>query len=258
MGDLTGFVTIGVSADLTAHRHGFTRADLDAYAVRSHERAARARWDCVVPVTAGGQVALAEDEGARPDVTVESLAGLSPLFGDDPLWGRVEERFPDVTRPVEGLHTIATAPQMCDGASAAVIGSARAADVLGRGPRARVASWAHAATRSPALDSTVAAARTALERAGIGAEDLTVAELNESFAVSPLLLMRELGLPADIVNVHGGAVAVGHPLGASGGMLLAHTTELLQRRGGGWGLLVIPAALGVSMAVVVEGYAPQG
>lgn len=255
LGASTGFVTIGVSADLTAHRHGFTRGDLDGYAVRSHERAAKASWDCVVPVTIGGQVALAEDEGARPGTTREGLADMPTLFGDDPLWSRVEERFPDFTRPPGGLHTVATAPQMCDGASAAVIGSAKAAQLLNRKPRARIASWAHTAVRSPGLDGTVAAARKALERAGISASDLTVAELNESFAVSPLLLMRELGLPEEIVNVQGGAVAVGHPLGASGGMLLAHATELLQRGGGGWGLLVIPAGLGVAMAVVVEGYA---
>ena len=255
LGDTTGFVTIGVSADLTAHKHGFTREDLDAFAVRSHTRASAAKWECVVPVKVDGQVVLATDEGARAETTMESLAALAPLFGDDPLWSRVEARFPGFARPPAGLHTVATAPQMCDGASAAVIGSARAEEILGRKPRARIAAWAHTAVRSPGLDGTVAAAQTALKRAGIGVEDLAVAELNESFSVSPLLVMRELGLADDIVNVHGGAVSLGHPLGASGGILLAHATELLEQRGGGWGLLVIPAALGVAMAVVVEGYA---
>lgn len=254
LGDTTGFVTIGVSADLTAHQHGFTREDLDAFAVRSHRLAHGAHWECVVPVEVAGQVLLAADEGARPDTTMESLAALAPLFGDDPLWSRVEARFPGFARPPVGLHTVATAPQMCDGASAAVLGSAAAQESLGRGPRARIAAWAHTAVRSPGLDGTVAAARTALQRAGIGVEDLAVAELNESFSVSPLLVMRDLGLAEEIVNVHGGAVSLGHPLGASGGILLAHATELLERRGGGWGLLVIPAALGVAMAVVIEGY----
>jgi acetyl-CoA C-acetyltransferase len=253
LGDATGFVTIGVSADLTAHRHGFSRTDLDAFAVRSHTRAAEAQWDCVVPVEVDGEVLLKADEGARPDTTLEGLAAMPALFGDDPLWSRVEARFPGTTRPPEGLHTVATAPQMCDGASAAVIGSMAAGELLGRAPLARVAAWAHTAVRSPGLDGTLEAARTALHRAGIGVEDLTVAELNESFSVSPLLLQRDLGLPDDIVNAQGGAVALGHPLGASGGILLAHATELLQRNGGGWGLLVIPAALGVAMAVVIEG-----
>src|SRR5207247_2044731 len=122
-------------------------------------------------------------------------------------------------RPPEGLHTVATAPQLCDGASAAVIGSEAVADLVGHAPRARIAAWAHTAVRSPGLDGTVAAAQTAMKRAGIGVEDLTVAELNESFSVSPLLVQRELGLGEDVVNVHGGAVALGHPLGASGGIL---------------------------------------
>ncbi|GAA1747940.1 thiolase family protein [Aeromicrobium alkaliterrae] len=252
LGESTGFVTIGVAADATAVKHGFGRAELDAFAVRSHVRAAAAEWACVVPIEVDGHL-LDRDEGARPDVTTESLAQLPALFSTDPLWERVERRLPGFERPATGLHTVATAPQMCDGASAAVIGSAQAAETLGRAPLARVAGWAHVAVRSPSLDGTVAAARTALTRAGITAGDLAVAELNESFATTPLLLARELDLDDDVVNVQGGAVAVGHPLGASGGMLLAHATELLGRRGGGYGLLVIPGALGVATAIVIEG-----
>lgn len=255
VGATTGFVTIGVSADLTAAQHGFSRADLDAWAVRSHQRSAAASWDSIVPVTVDGETILKADEGARSDTTAESLGALAPLFGEDPLWSRVEDRFPGFTRPAEGLHTVGTAPQLCDGASAAVIGSASAQDVLGRAPRGRIASWAHTAVRSPGLDGTEAAARLALERAGIGVEDVAVAEFNESFSVTPLLLTRELGIDPERVNVQGGAVSVGHPLAASGGILLANALDLLERRGGGYALLVIPAALGVSMALVVEGLA---
>jgi len=253
LGELTGFVTIGVSADLTAASHGFTRPELDAWAVRSHQRSAAAPpWESVVPVRRDGVVLLDRDEGARAGTTLESLAALPPLFGDDPLWARVERRFPGFTRPAEGLHTVATAPQLCDGASAAVIGAESARSAVGRDPVGRIASWAHTAVRSPGLDGTVAAARLALERAGITAADVDVAEFNESFAVTPLLLTRELGLDPERVNVHGGAVSVGHPLGASGGILHANALELLGRSGGRYGLLVIPAALGVSMALVVE------
>jgi acetyl-CoA C-acetyltransferase len=255
VGDRTGFVTIGVSADLTAAKHGFTRADLDAFAVRSHQRAAEARWESIVPVRVDGAVLLAADEGARSGTTMESLAELPPLFGDDPLWARVEERFPGFRRPEVGLHTVGTAPQLCDAASAAVIGSAAAGSVLGRAPRGRIAAWAHTAVRSPGLDGTVEAARRALSRAGVDVSDIKIAEINESFSVTPLLVMRELGLADDVVNVQGGAVSVGHPLGASGGILLANALELLAARGGGYGLLVIPAALGVAMAVVVESFA---
>lgn len=253
LGELTGFVTIGVSADLTAAKHGFSRTELDAWAVRSHERAAAADpGRHVVPVRQDGVVLLDRDEGARAGTTLEGLAEMAPLFGDAPLWARVERRFPGFTRPAEGLHTVATAPQLCDGASAAVIGSERAAEYLGRPPVGRIVSWAHTAVRSPGLDGTVEAARLALKRAGIAASDVDVAELNESFSVTPLLLVRELGLDPERVNIEGGAVAVGHPLGASGGIILANALDLLARREGRYGLLVIPAALGVSMAMVVE------
>ncbi len=258
LGAATGFVTIGVSADATAAKHGFTRPDLDAWAVRSHARAMSAEWQCVVPVVDGGETLIDRDEGARPDVTAEGLAALPALFEGDPLWSRVEDRFSGFVRPPHGLHTVATAPQMCDGASAAILGSAEVEATLGRAPIGRIVAWAHTAVRSPGLDGTITAARTALKRAGIGADDLVVAEVNESFSVTPLLVARELGLADDVINVQGGAVAVGHPLGASGGMLLAHAVELLGRRGGGHGLLVIPGALGVATAVVVEGFAAAG
>lgn len=119
-------------------------------------------------------------------------------------------------------------------------------------PVGRIAGWAHAAVRSPGLDGTAEAARLALKRAGIAPADVDVAEFNESFSVTPLLLIRELGIDPERVNSCGGAVAVGHPLGASGGILLANALELLGRHGGRYALLVIPAALGVSMAMVAE------
>jgi acetyl-CoA C-acetyltransferase len=253
LGELTGFVTIGVSADLTAAKHGFTREDLDGWGVRSHARSVAApAWKTVVPVQYNGEILLDVDEGARTNTTMESLGALPSLFGEDPLWARVERRFPGFRRPPGGLHTIGTAPQLCDGASAAVIGSENAEGILGRAPIGRIASWAYAAVRSPDLDSTVKAAQLAIKRAGLSIDQIDVAEFNESFSVTPLLLVRDLGIDPDRVNIHGGAIAVGHPLGASGGIILANALELLGRGGGRFGLLVIPAALGVSMALVVE------
>ncbi len=252
LGEATGFVTIGVSADHTAAVHGIPRPALDAYAVRSHQRSAAATpWESLVPVLAGGRTLLDHDEGAPP-ATLESLAALEPLFGEDPLWSRVQSRVPGAARPPEGLHTVGTAPQLADAASAAVLGSAGSADVVGHPPRGRVAGWAQAAVRSPGLDATVPAARRALERAGLGVADLHVCEVNESFAVTPLVLARELGLDEAVVNPQGGAVSVGHPLGATGGILLANALDQLERRGGGAALLVIPAALGLATAVVIE------
>ncbi|HQH06935.1 MAG TPA: thiolase family protein [Phycicoccus sp.] len=253
LGAATGFVTIGVSADYTAAVHGFSREELDAWAMRSHQRSAAATWDSVVPVGGAAGVVLAGDEGARADVTMEALAAMPAIFGDDPLWERIEARFPGFTRPGAGLHTVATAPQLCDGASASVVGSAAAGQAMGLAPRGRIAGWAHTAVRSPGLDATIEAARLALQRAGIAVADVTVAEFNESFSVTPLLLTRELGMDSERVNIQGGAVSVGHPLGASGGILLANALDLLRRQGGGYALLVIPAALGLASAVVVEG-----
>lgn len=257
LGELTGFVTIGVAADLTAARFGFTRSELDDYAVRSHEQSAAApTWRSIVPVRVSGNVLLERDEGARPGTTAESLAEFPTLFGDDPLWERAARRFADggFVRPVGGLHTVATAPQLADAASAVLLGSVAAGKNLGIAPRGRVVSWAHAAVRSPGLWAGEAAARKALARAGIGVVDVAVAEINESFSVTPLLLTRQLELDASMVNARGGAVSVGHPLGASGGILLANALERLEELGGGYGVLVIPAALGLATAVVIEAF----
>jgi len=259
LGDLGGFVTIGVAADATALRHGLSRGQLDEWTVRSHERAASApSWESIVPVIRDGDVLLAADEGARPGITTEDLARLPALFTEDPTWERVVRRLPDVARPETGLHTVASAPQLCDAASLVVIGGSGAAERLGREPVGRVVSWAHAAVRAPLLDATVPAATRALDLAGVTVADIAVVEVNESFAMTPLVFLKELGdrgLDASRVNLHGGAVAVGHPLGATGGILLANALEILRRRGGGYGLLVIPAALGVAMAVVIEAIA---
>lgn len=251
-GDLTGFVTIGVSADATALEHGITRDQLDAYAVRSHERSLAAPASSrVMPATdSAGNEVLTADEGPRV-TTLEALTALAPLFSADPSWARVAARL-DLTPPEQGLHTVATAPQMCDGASLAVIGSAAAADAIGRVPAARILAVAHTAARSPRLDSVVPAARRALERAGLGAQDVDVAEINESFAVTPILTADALGISMDRVNIHGGSISVGHPLGASGGILLANAISELERTDGRHALLAIPAALGLSTAIVIE------
>lgn len=253
LGEVTGFVTIGVSADATAAAHGFTRDQLDAWAVESHRRAARAAAsDSVIPARVDGAVVLTGDEGARADATLDGFAALPALFGDDPGWERVRERFPDLDVPAAGLHSIGTAPQLADGASAVVIASPSAADRLGRKPIAEIVSVSHRSVRSPMLDAPVDAARDALRRAGIDAGHLDTIEANESFAVSPLLLTRELGLDPSLVNPGGGALAVGHPLGATGGNLLVSALDTLRRTGGEHALVTIPAALGLGSALVLR------
>lgn len=253
LGERTGFVTIGVSADLTAAAHGITRAELDAYAVRSHQKAtAQTSSDSVIPVRKGGTVLLDADEGARADADYDAFAALPALFGDDPAWARVARRLPGSPRPADGLHTIATAPQLADGASAVVVGNRRAEHLLGRPPIAAIVGTAQTAVRSPLLTAPATAARLALDRAGLTVADLHVVEANESFAVTPILLTRELALDEHLVNPYGGALAVGHPLGATGGNLIVQALDALTRTGGEHALVTIPAALGLGSAVVLR------
>ncbi|NNH71851.1 acetyl-CoA C-acyltransferase [Nocardia uniformis] len=253
LGERTGFVTIGVSADLTAAAHGISRTELDAYAVESHRKCSTAPIsESVIPARKGGTILLYSDEGARADADLTGFAALPALFGDDPGWDRVARRLPGSPRPVAGLHTIATAPQMADGASAVVVGNRQAAARLGRAPIARIVGTAQTAVRSPLLTAPAAAARLALQRAGITAADLDVVEVNESFAVTPLVLIRELGLDPERVNRTGGAVAVGHPLGATGGILIAAALDALARTGGEHALITIPAALGLGSAIILR------
>ncbi|MEV6772459.1 hypothetical protein AB0N05_27875 [Nocardia sp. NPDC051030] len=207
----------------------------------------------MIPMCKGGTLFLAAaDEGARPDATEDAFADLPALFGADPSWERVARRLPGAPHPAQGLHTIATAPQLADGASAVLLGNRAARSTLGRSPLAKIVGTAQAAVRSPLLTASLTAARLALRRAGITAADLDIIEVNESFAVTPLLLTRELGLDPARVNPSGGAVAVGHPLGATGGILIAQALDALRRTDGEHALITIPAALGLGSALVLR------
>lgn len=256
VGEVTGFVSIGVSADAAAMRAGFSRAQLDEYGVRSQQLASAApAWESSMSVTTPSGTVISHDEGARPGTTLESLAALAPLFADDPLWERVERHL-GMTRGAErGLHTIGTAPQFADAAAALVLASDTWAQEHDRTAIGQVLGWGQAAVRSPGLEAAVPASLKALAQAGLHPSDLTVIEVNESFAVTPLLLTRELGVSAEIVNANGGAIAVGHPLGACGCVLVANAYDQLRRKGGGYGLIAIPAALGLATAVVIEAFA---
>ena len=253
LGERTGYVAIGVSADLTAVEYGFTRPDLDAAALRSHQRALSAPPSkSIVPVSASADTVLAADEGARTDVTMASLAGLPPLSGSDADWDRVTRRLSGATRPAVGMHTAGTAPQFADAAAAAVLGSPSAAVTLGCQPIAEIVGVAQAAVRSPLLTAPTVAAERALKNAGITASALDVVEANESFAASVLLMIKAFGLDPDKVNRWGGSMATGHPLGASGGVLLVNALDQLVEGDGEFALVTIPAALGLGAAVVLR------
>lgn len=253
LAERSGYVTMGVAADLTAAEFGYTRSDLDAVALRSHQRAlASLPSPSIIPVCLNGTTLLDADDGARADITMESLGELPALFGDDEAWDRAIRRLPDAVRPSEPLHTAGTAPQFADAAAAALLGSADAAKTLARRPVAAIIGTAQAAVRSPLLTASTVASERALQSAGIPPEALDVIEANESFAVSALLMIRHFGLDPDKVNMGGGSIATGHPLGASGGVLLVNALDRLVQTDGEYALVTIPAALGLGAATVIR------
>ncbi|NHD15493.1 MULTISPECIES: thiolase family protein [unclassified Actinopolyspora] len=231
-------ISLGESAEILADRYGISRADQDAFAARSHERAAAA-WrdglfaDEVVPVPG---TELTEDEGVRTDSSPEKLGKLKPVFRSG------------------GTVTAGNSSPMNDGAAAVLLGSERGAEQAGAEPLARVVSRGVAAVDPDVFGiGPVQAARTALERAGIGWGDLSAVELNEAFAAQSLACLADWPeLDPEIVNQRGGAIAIGHPLGASGARILTTLAHQLRRAGGGWGLAAICIGVGQGLAVVLH------
>jgi acetyl-CoA acetyltransferase family protein len=229
-------VSLGEATEQLAEKYGITREAQDAFAAKSHQRAAAA-WDAGVFVDeVVATEGLERDEGIRPDSTVEKLARLKPAFRPD------------------GTITAGNASPLNDGAAATLIGSAATAERLGRTPLARIAGRGVAAVEPQFFGiGPVQAAERALRRAGIGWGDLSVVELNEAFAAQSLACFADWpDLDPAIVNVNGGAIAIGHPLGASGVRILGGLAHELRRRGGGWGLAAICIGVGQGLAVVLE------
>jgi len=233
-------VSLGEATELLRERHGISRQRQDEFAVRSHELANRG-WaegfydDLVVGVPG---VDLVRDESIRADSTVERLAGLSTVFRSVDAGGTV---------------TAGNASPLSDGASAAVLGSARARDILGLAPLARIAGRGASALEPQLFGfAPVEAANIALARAGIGWADVSAIELNEAFATQSLVCIDAWKVDPEIVNRHGGALAMGHPLGASGARILGTLARGLQQSGGRWGVAAICIGVGQGLAVVLE------
>ena len=256
-----GFVPQGIGADLLATLDGFSRAELDAFAVESQRRAAAARAAgrfarSLVPVRdPNGQVLLAEDEHMRPDTTLETLAKLPPAFaqlgaaGFDAVALR---RYPHLTR-IEHLHTAGNSSGIVDGAALVLVGSAARGRALGLTPRARIVSAAVVGSEPTImLTGPAPAARLALERAGLGFDDIDLFEINEAFAAVVLHFQRETGVDLERINVNGGAIALGHPLGATGAMILGALLDELERRGGRYGLAALCVGGGMGIATIIE------
>ena len=258
----TYFVPQGVSADLLATLYGYSRDDVDSYAVESQRRAARA-WDTgrfsrsVVPVTdRSGLAILDRDEHLRPDATMQSLAALEPSFaaqgaeyGFDDV---AVQRYPELER-IEHVHHAGNSSGIVDGAAAVLVGSAEAGKSAGLAPRARVRAFASTGSEPTImLTGPSAAAEKALARAGMKPGDIDLYELNEAFAAVVLRFMDALDIDHDRINVNGGAIAMGHPLGATGAMILGTALDELERRGAGTALVALCVGAGMGTATVIE------
>jgi len=257
----TLFVPQGIGADLIATLDGFTREDVDAFALESQRRATAARAagyfkQSVVPVRdALGLVILEEDEFIKPQTTMEALAGLKPSFAQLGAMGFdavALQRYPQVER-IHHVHHAGNASGIVDGAAAVLIGNEAAAKSQHLTPRARIVATAvSGADPTIMLTGPVPATKKALARAGMTIDQIDLFEVNEAFAAVPMRFMRELGVPHEKVNVNGGAIAMGHPLGATGAMLLGTLIDELHRRQLRYGLITLCVGGGMGIATIVE------
>ncbi|EFP67484.1 Putative acyltransferase Rv0859 [Ralstonia pickettii] len=256
------FVPQGVSADTIATKWGYSRHDVDAYAAESHRRAhsaSTAGWftGSIVPVRdQNGLTILDRDEMIRPQTTVDTLAQLKPSFaelgeqyGFDAV---IRQRYPELER-IEHVHHAGNSSGIVDGAAAVLIGSREAGKRAGLKPRARIRSFASIGSEpSIMLTGPSYAAEKALKRAGMSAADIDLYELNEAFASVVLRFMEVLAVPHDRINVNGGAIAMGHPLGATGAMILGTLLDELERRGASTGLATLCVGAGMGTATIIE------
>ena len=259
---VTGFVPQGIGADLIATIEGWNREDVDTFAAQSHHRAAKA-WangyysDAVVPVRdLNGVVILDHDELIRPDTSVEGLAGLRPSFaqmGKDAGFDDVAlEKYHWVER-IDHVHHAGNSSGIVDGAAIMAIGNEQVGRDLGLTPRARIIATAvSGADPTIMLTGPAPAARKALAKAGLGVEDIDLFEINEAFAAVAMRFMRDMGISDEITNVNGGAIAMGHPLGATGAMILGTLVDELARRDQRRGLATLCVGGGMGIATIVE------
>ncbi len=258
----TYFVPQGIGADLIASKYGFTRQDVDTYAVESQRRAAQA-WDngwfdqSVIGVTDHiGMTLLSKDEHMRPGTSLDDLAALKPAFevpGQQAGFDAVAlQKYPEVER-INHIHTGGNSSGIVDGAAAVLLGSKEAGQALGLAPRARIVGFSSIGTDPTImLTGPAPSAEKVLKRCGMTAADIDLFELNEAFASVVLLFMQRLGIDHDRINVNGGAIAMGHPLGATGTMILGTVLDELERRGLGTALVNLCVGGGMGTATIIE------
>ncbi len=258
----TSFVPQGISADLIATLEGFDREEVDGFAVDSQTKAAKAQANgafsrSLVPVRdRNGLTILDRDEFPRPGTTLQSLAGLPPSFEGIGNLGGFDavalQKYHWVER-IRHVHTAGNSSGIVDGAALLLLGSEQAGRELGLTPRARVlATGVVAEEPTIMLTGPAPSARKALAKAGLGVDDIDLFEVNEAFAAVVLKFLRDLDVPADKVNVNGGAIALGHPLGATGAMILSTLIDELERREQRYGLATLCVGGGMGVATIVE------
>jgi len=257
----TAFIPQGISADLIATLEGFSREQVDSYALRSQQRAGAAREAgrfkrSLVPVEdALGDVILDNDEFIRPQTTMEGLASLKTSFdkmGEMGYDAVAIQRYPQVER-IRHVHTPGNSSGIVDGAAAVLIGTEEKGKQLGLTPRARIVSVAlSGADPTIMLTGPMPAARKALAKAKMQIEQIDLFEVNEAFAVVPMKFMKEMHVSDEIVNVNGGAIAMGHPLGATGAMILGTLIDELELRKLRYGLATLCVGGGMGIATIVE------
>jgi acetyl-CoA C-acetyltransferase len=258
----TSFVPQGIGADLIATLEGFSREDVDAFAAESQARAAKAQANgyfdgSVIPVKdLNGITILDKDEFIRPGTTVESLASLKPSFaaiGDQGGFDSVALEKYHWVEAINHVHHAGNSSGIVDGASLVVIGNEQVGTDFGLEPRARIIATAvSGADPTIMLTGPAPASRKALAKAGLEVDDIDLFEMNEAFAAVAMRFMKDLGLSADKVNVNGGAIAMGHPLGATGAMILGTLIDELERRDQRYGLATLCVGGGMGIATIVE------
>jgi acetyl-CoA C-acetyltransferase len=257
----TAFVPQGIGADLIATLEGFSRHDVDAFALESQKRAAKARESgffagSVVPVKDFlGQTILDYDEFIKPHTTMEGLGSLKSAFEQMGAMGFDQvamTRYPQVAK-INHVHHAGNSSGIVDGAAAVLIGSEAAGKTHGLTPRARIVAAAlSGADPTIMLTGPMPAARKALAKAGMTIDQIDLFEINEAFAAVPMRFMKELNVPHEKVNVNGGAIAMGHPLGATGAMILNTLIDELHRRKLRYGLATLCVGGGMGIATIVE------
>jgi acetyl-CoA C-acetyltransferase len=255
------FTPQGIGADLICTKYGFSRADVDAYAVESQKRAKNA-WDkgyfskSVIPVKdINGLTILDHDEHIRPEATMQSLGALAPSFaslGEFAFDGVALERYPEVEE-ITHCHHAGNSSGIVDGASAVLVGNEATGKAMGLKPRARIRAMASIGSE-PCIMLTGPAdvSRKVLAKAGMKPEDIDLYELNEAFASVVLRMMQALDISHDKMNVNGGAIAMGHPLGATGGMILGTVLDELERRDLNTALITLCVGAGMGTATIIE------